>query len=480
MLTSGGSCSVFGCRLPACRCAPGGSPTLPTSSYRARLISLILTASAIVFTDAGMPVLGPELRQSFGLTLTSLGWVGSAYALTVALLLMPASVIAGRVGPRRALQIGIALFAAGTMVIALAPNAETVIAGRVIEGIGTAIVSPTMLAALRTQCGEPCGKAIAWWSGVSSSMVAVGALAAAAMVGMTTWRVYFATAFGLLLLSLRLVSRAIPKDGQAWTPLPTRVVAGASAVFATVELALVLRRLDLLLVPLTVGAWWSGRAWYRRRGQLRVHSGLGSRAFAAPTFAGLIVSGLLYSIVFLVPLYDRMVLGLSAIAAALSLVVVAVPPIILGPSITRWSTRSGPRVPMAIGSLTLMIAMATATRWTSHVQLQDTLPALALAGIGLGALMAPSTAAAMAALPKDRVVEGSAILACARSLGVGLGAGATTVLATDRRTCDFISHLCLDALSNTLTLPLLVDAGIAALLALFLVTTLRRSVIQLS
>ena len=453
---------------------------MPNSLYRTRIIALTLAASAIVFTDAGLPVLGPELRQRFGLTLTSLGWVGSAYALTVALLLMPASVVAGRVGPRRALQLGLGLFAAGTMAIAIAPSVQIVIAGRVLEGIGTAIVSPTMLATLRTQCGEPCGKAIAWWSGVSSSMVAVGALVAAAAVGMTTWRAYFAAAIGLVLLSMRLVSCAIPVDAQTWTPLPIRIVAAASAAFASVELALVLHRLDLLLLPLAAGAWWSGRAWNRRQSQRRIVPCLSSRAFAAPTVAGLIVSGLLYSIVFLVPLYDRLVLGLSAIDAALSLVVVAVPPIVIGPFITRWCTRSGVRIPMVMGSLTLMTAMASATRWTSHAHLLDTLPTLVLVGIGLGALMAPSTAAAMAALPPDRIVEGSAILACARSLGVGLGAGATTVLATDRRACSLISHFCLDALSSTLTRPLLLGAGIAALLAVFLVTTLRRSAIQVA
>lgn len=433
-----------------------------------------------MFTDAGVSVLGPELRRSFGLTLTGLGWVASAYALTVALLLMPATVIAARIGPRRALQTGLGLFAIGTAVIAFAPSLAAVVGGRVIEGVGTAIVSPTMLTALRTQCGAPCGKAIAWWSGVSSSMVAIGSLVAAATIELTTWRVYFAAALVLLAVSTRLVARAMPEGRQAWTPLPTSAVLGVSAAFAAVDLALVLHQPGLLLVPLAIGAWWIFRAWSRQHRRTRVGVRRGYGEFAAPTLAGLIVSGLLYSIVFLVPLYDRLVLGLPAVDAALSLSVVAVPPIVLGPLITRWSTRSGPCTPMAIGALTLMTAMAIATRWTSHVHLLDTLPALALAGIGLGALMAPSTAAAMAALPEDRVVQGSAILASARTLGVGLGAGATTVLATDRKTCDLVSHFCLDALSNTLTRPLLLDAGIAALLALFLVATLRRTVPRLS
>lgn len=452
---------------------------MPASSHRARTVALTTAASAIVFTDAGMPVLGPELRQSFALTLTGLGWVGGAYALSIALLLLPASVVAGRIGPRRALQIGLALFTAGTVAISLASSLEVLIAGRVLQGVGTAVISPTMLAALRMQCGNPCGKAIAWWSGVSSSMVAVGSLTAATVVGVTSWRVYFAAALLLLLLSVALVSRSLPDVHLSWTPLPTRLVAGASIAFAGAYLALVLRRVDLLLVPLVLAGWWSCHAWYQRRRRARSHPALGSRAFTAPAFAGLIVGGLLYSIVFLVPLYDRLVLGVSATDAALSLVVIAVPPIAFGPLISRWSTRSGPRAPMIIGSLLLMIAMASATTWTAHDHLYDTLPALLLAGVGLAGLMAPSTAAAMAALPEHLVIEGAAVLAAARALGVSLGAGATTGFAADRRTCDLISHFCHDALSTTLKRPLLPGAVVAALLALFLLAALRRPVSQL-
>ena len=458
---------------------PGNSPI--GTSQRARTVALTTAASAIVFTDAGMPVLGPELRQSFALTLTGLGWVGGAYALTIALLLLPASAFAGRIGPRRALQIGLLLFTAGTVALSLAPSGEVLIAGRFLQGAGTAVISPTMLAALRTQCGNPCGKAVAWWSGISSSMVAVGSLTAATVVGITSWRVYFATAIVLLLISVVLVSCSLPDIRLSRTALPARLVAGASVAFAGAYLALVLRRADLLLVPLALAAWWVCQSAHQRRRRRRGISqpSLVSRAFTAPAFAGLIVGGLLYSIVFLVPLYDRLVLGVSATDAALSLVVIAAPPIAFGPVISRWSARSGARVPMIVGALMLMVAMASATTWTAHDHLYDTLPALLLAGCGLAGLMAPSTAAAMAALPENLVVEGAAVLAAARALGVSLGAGATTGFAADRRTCDLISHFCHEALSTTLKRPLLPGAVVAALLALFLLAVLRRPAPQL-
>lgn len=93
--------------------------------------------------------------------------------------------------------------------------------------------------------------------------------------------------------------------------------------------------------------------------------------------------------------------------------------------------------------------------------------------------MAPSTAAAMAALPEHLVVEGAAVLAAARALGVSLGAGATTGFAAVRRTCDRISHFCHEALSTTLKRPLLPGAVVAAFLALFVLAALRRPVSQL-
>ena len=443
-----------------------------TSSHRARIAALTVASSAIVLTDSGLPVLGPELRSSFGLSFAQLGWIGGAYALTVALFVLPASALIGRLGPRVALQIGLTLFAAGTVVLALAHSPGTLVTARVLEGVGTACVSPTMFVALRMSCGKSSGRAVAWWSGVSSSMVAVAPFVASVIVAISSWRGYFVVTVAVLLIALVLVTRTMPGGRQQMSQIPRRGIAYGSACFAIIDVALVLRRPDVVALLVIAGA--ASLYVHRRRASEPGRSILGIRGFVAPTLAGLVVNGILYSIVFFIPLYDRMVLGLPSIESALSLIAISVPPIALGPMIARWCTSRGPRVPMAVGALVLASAMILAGRWTSHVRLQDTLPTLVLAGLGLAALMAPSTTAAMRALPESRVVEGSAVLACARTFGVGLGAWATSVLATDTGACAAISHICLDALSAALTRPLLLDAGIAALLAVVLLVTLRR------
>ena len=306
-------------------------------------------------------------------------------------------------------------------------------------------------------------------------MVAVAPFAAALLADRLSWRAYFIASIALLGLAVYLASQAVPTTCPKPVIVPPRLVIAVSAGFASVDLALVAGRADLSIALAAAGVASLASARYRGRPAVRPAHVLATRAFVAAAFAALIVNALLCSIVFLIPLYDQMVLGLPLHDGALSLVVLATPPVILGPLVSRWTTSAGPRRPLAFGAVLATVGMVAASRWTSHIQIADTLPALTLIGVGLTALMAPLTATALSALPEERVVEGSALLASTRTLGVGIGAWATSLLAANAKTCTVLSHLCLDSLSRILTRPLLVDASAAALLALMLATALRRS-----
>lgn len=392
----------------------------------------------------------------------------SAYALTVGLLVLPVARIRARVGHRTSLQIGLALFAVGTLLFGLAPSAPLLIVGRIVEGSGTAFVTPTMLCLLRSFESPGLGaRAIGWWSGVSSAMTAVAPLLAALTVSQLSWRVYFIGASVAALTAVVAVSRTTPATLFAPTALPVGALLLGSVALGALDIAIFLRTPTIsLMLLLTAVACAAAASRSAKAGRSR--TSLQSKAFAVPVAASLVVSGLLCSLVFLVPFFDRLVLRLPTSDAVVSLVVVALPPLVVGPTLTRTIAIRGQRLPMTAGATLLAIAMALAARWTSHVHLHDTVPALALAGLGLAALAAPLTTASLQALPPDRLADGASLLACARMVGTGLGAFATSVLIGTTPTCTAAAHLCLDALSASLARPLAFDAGVAIILVMLI------------
>jgi DHA2 family methylenomycin A resistance protein-like MFS transporter len=443
----------------------------PTRAERrartAALAALTLGASAIVLADASVATLAPQLRVPWQLDLADLGWIGSAYSLATALLVLPTIVLVRRLGQRLALTLGLALFALATAGLALAPGFATVVAARAVQGAATALVAPTMLACLRTLFPPlERSRAIAVWSGVSTAMLGVGPIVGATLSAVGGWRIVF------LLEAVPAVVGAV----AAWVALPPidrdarapRGLAVLTLAFALLEFALVTGNASVVSAVIVSALLLV--ATLRRRNLSRM---LISARFSVGAAASLVTSGLLNSLFFLVPLYDQIVLRLKAFDAGVSLAILVLPVLVVGPLTARWTAQRGNRLPITAGALALVAAFVGATQWSPHLRLHDTAPVLLLAGAGLGALLAPTTAIALSGVPRDRVGEGAAKLACARTLGVGLGIWSAALLTTRQPPCDPLLHLCLDAISNTMLRPFGLGALIAAVLAIAGLTLFR-------
>ena len=121
----------------------------------------------------------PSIRQSFPeVSTATLSWVLAAYSVVFGALLLGAGRIADRSGRRRIFLLGLLIFTAGSLLCGIAPSAWLLIAGRVVQAIGAALLMPASLALLLSATAPAArAQAVAMWGGVAALAVATGPVA---------------------------------------------------------------------------------------------------------------------------------------------------------------------------------------------------------------------------------------------------------------------------------------------------------------
>src|SRR6186997_1916916 len=147
----------------------------------------------------------PSIRLDLGASIEDLEWTVNAYTLTFAVLLLTGAALGDRFGRRRLFVIGLGIFTVASAAAALAPNVETLIAARAVQGLGGAIVTPLTLTILSAAVRpEKRGLALGAWGGVGGLGVALGPVIGGAVVEGLSWQWIFwlNVPIGLMLLPL--------------------------------------------------------------------------------------------------------------------------------------------------------------------------------------------------------------------------------------------------------------------------------------
>ena len=149
---------------------------------------MCLSLVMVVMSVAGLNVAIPNLQSDLGATASELQWIIDAYALVFAALLLPAGALGDRFGRKRALLLGLVIFAFGSVVGGLGTAAPQIIVGRVINGIGAAFIMPATLSLLTTIFPpEERSKAIAMWAGFAGAGGALGPIVSGALLESFWW-----------------------------------------------------------------------------------------------------------------------------------------------------------------------------------------------------------------------------------------------------------------------------------------------------
>ncbi len=172
--------------------SPGAPPGAPAGSdaRSAWILTAVAVSQLMVVLDASVVNIAlPDIRIDLGFSATGLSWVLNAYTLTFGGLLLLGGRIGDILGRRRIFLTGVWIFTGASLLAGLAPNAEVLVTGRALQGVGAAISSPTGLALLATTfTGAARAKAIGVYGAVSGAGGVVGMILGGAITQWANWR----------------------------------------------------------------------------------------------------------------------------------------------------------------------------------------------------------------------------------------------------------------------------------------------------
>ena len=181
-------------RLTIGRDGDAARPSLTLASAQGRwLLAVAVLGSGMAFLDTtvvnvALPSIGRDLHAST----SELQWVLNGYLLTLASLILLGGSLGDRFGRRRVFVIGAAIFACASLLCALPPTIAALIAARVLQGIGGALLTPGSLAMIEASfCRQDRPRAIGAWSGMTGVATALGPLLGGYLVGAVSWRTAF-------------------------------------------------------------------------------------------------------------------------------------------------------------------------------------------------------------------------------------------------------------------------------------------------
>jgi EmrB/QacA subfamily drug resistance transporter len=381
------------------------------SDHPRLVLGATMLASSLAFIDGsvvnvGLPAIGRSLHAAAG----ELPWVINAYLLPLSALLLFGGAAGDRFGRRLLLIVGTFVFALASAACALAPSLTLLLAGRVVQGVGAAMLMPNSLAILGDAfAGEARGRAIGTWAAAGAMAGAIGPVLGGWLIDTTGWRAIFLlnlpVAAGAVVLAGRFV-----REARNDKPVPLDTL---GAILATLGLGALTWGLTVGSGPrgwtlTAVGMMAAGFALLaafvlveRRRGERAMMplALFASRNFVGLSLLTLLVYGALGALLVLVP-YELIVAGgYSATAAGAALLPFPLVMAIASPALGGLAGRLGSRIPLVVGSLVVGAGFLLATRiggggtyWTT------VLPAILLMSLGMAGVAAPLTTAVLASV----------------------------------------------------------------------------------
>ena len=374
----------------------------------------------------------PSMERDLHVSIASLEWIVTAYALTFAALLITGGKLADLYGRRRIFIIGIVIFTLSSLACGLAPSAGFLIGARAVQGTGAALMSPATLSIIMaTFAPKERGRAIGIWAGVSALALAIGPLVGGLIVDNINWNwIFFVNvpvgALGIV-ASMFFITESRDTTAEQSIDLPGLFTSGLG-LFA-LSYALIegnqhgWASAEIVGLFVASAALLAGFVLVEKHQRLPM---LDLSLFRNGTFLGanvvaLLVSLGMFGVFFFVSLYVQNILGYSPTKAGAIFLPMTVLIILIAPLAGQASDRIGSRWLMAGGMTILGVSLLLYQRVGVHSDFWTLLPSLLLGGFGMALTMSPMTAAAMSSVPVDKAGVGSGVLNSFRQLGGSLG-----------------------------------------------------------
>ncbi len=366
------------------------------------VVAATVLGSAMVMVDATVVnVALPQIAGDLGADFAVLQWVVTGYTLALASLILLGGSLGDRYGRRRVFVVGVIWFAGASALCAMAPTSGLLIAGRMLQGVGGALLTPGSLAIISAVFHpDDRGRAIGAWSGLGGIGAAVGPFLGGWLVQVSSWRLIFLLNIPLAAVVVAIARRCLP-ESKDLSAAPRFDVLGAvtcSVGLAVMTYGLIQRSPGVTLLGLGVLAVFVAVEVRSDHAMVPV-STFANRVFRDVNAMTFVIYAALGMVFFMLPLVLQEGLGYSPLAAGASLFPVTLLMLTLSARTGALAGRVGPRLPLSAGPVLIGTGLLLLTRVTpGRSYALGVLPALVLFGLGLALTVAPLTATVLGAV----------------------------------------------------------------------------------
>ena len=430
----------------------------------------------------------PSIERDLHVSVSSLEWIVTAYALTFAALLITGGKLGDLIGRRRTFVIGIAIFTLSSLACGLAPSAGFLIGARAVQGVGAALMNPASLSIITaTFPPRERGQAIGIWAGVSAMALAIGPLVGGLIVDNINWNWIFfinvPVGIAGVIVSQLVIKESKDTSHEQSIDLPGLVTSGAGLFALTY--ALIEGNKHGWTSPEILGLFAAAAVLlvafvllehFQRLPMLDL-SLFKNGSFVGANLVAMLVSLGMFGVFFFVSLYIQNILGWTPTQAGASFLPMTILIILVAPLAGKASDRIGSRWLMGAGMTLVGISLLLYQRVGLDSTFWTLLPAMLLGGVGMALTMSPMTAAAMHSVPVDKAGVGSGVLNSFRQLGGSLGIALMGAILASYVSVAPTSPEAPQQFVNGLHAALLVAAGItfaAAVVSIVLVRTAKQ------
>lgn len=424
------------------------------SAAQATALATLCAVLFLTFLDNTVVSVGlASVQSSLHAGVTALQWVVNGYALTFASFMLAAGMLGDVLGRKRIMLAGVAVFCAGSVVAATAPNVDLLIAGRVIMGIGAAASEPGTLSIIRHIYPDKKTRADALgiWAAVSGLALALGPVIGGLLVGASSWRLIFWFNLAIGAAAFVMASIFVPESSDRGSRHLDYAGFVLGAVFLASASFAVIQGEDtgyttwwiIALFALSALAALAFIVTERRSANPVLDVSLYRKGpFAASNFMAFAAYFGTFAIFFFTALYLQVVANASAFQTAIDFMPMAVGLIVASLFTGPWVARTGPRVPMTVGALLagagILIASAVLSPHVGFGTLGWVLP---IAGIGIGIVLVPVTSVPLTVVPPERSGMAASATNTSREMGAVFGVAVLGAIVNAKLTGDLAARL---------------------------------------
>jgi EmrB/QacA subfamily drug resistance transporter len=433
----------------------------------------------------------PAIRNSLHFSEGGLAWMVDAYMVPFGGFLLLGGRTGDLLGRRRVLIAGTAVFAAASLGSALAPSPAVMIVTRAAEGLAAAFVVPMTLAMLTSvfPAGPARNRAFAVWGGISAAAGTLGLVLGGALVSAAGWRWIFLVNIPVGLIVIVAALRVLPADGA---PRGSRGAGGfdlGGAISVTAGASL----LAYAVAQTSSHAWGSAETiallggaaalagyfviheWRVARSPLMPLSLWRNRSVTGANVVSALLSSAMFAVFYSTTLYMQQVLHYSALRTGLAYVPFGLSILVAAGMAPQLVSLLGIRMTSIAGSVVSLAGLLLLARVPvgGHL-LTDIIVPTVIVGLGAGAVIVPTSIAAMSGVGADRHGIASAVLNVSRQLGGALGlAVISTVVASSTARSAAAGNAAAAALTAGFHAGFAVSAALAAVTVAVAATLLR-------